>query len=299
MPSIHYEETICKSVLNRVKGMGLDMQWSLNPYKGCVHGCHYCFARRYHGWLDLSAEEFVSVIFVKRNAVEVLRAELAKRSWKREPVALGTATDPYQPIEGKYRLTRGILQALHDFRTPVNLVTKGTMVVRDADILSALQQRAGATVCHSITTLDPDTWRKLEPGTPPPWQRLRALRTLAEAGVNAGVLLAPVVPGLTDSFESLEAVVKAAAEHGARFLSGGPMRLQPGVKEHFLGWLQKAYPHLSESYGRLYPDSYVPRAYADLVGAQVRLLKARYDLNGRELPRPLREPEPRQLPLAV
>jgi hypothetical protein len=163
--------------------------WSINPYKGCVHGCHYCFARRYHSFIDLDVgDDFTGIILVRVNAPEVLRRELAKRSWKREMVALGTATDPYQPIEGKYRLTRGILEALRDFRTPVSIITKGSMVVRDIDVLADLQQRAGCTVSFSTTTLDEDTWRRLEPGTPPPLQRLRAMQRLAEAGVNAGVI---------------------------------------------------------------------------------------------------------------
>ncbi|MSQ41272.1 MAG: radical SAM protein [Dehalococcoidia bacterium] len=196
---VHYEEAQCKTALNRVAGMGF--QWFLNPYRGCVHSCHYCFARRFHGYLDRGAgQDCSSVITVKVNLPEVLIWELAASTWRREMVALGTATDSYQPIEGKYRLTRRALEALHRYRTPVGVVTKGTMVVRDVDVLADMATREGCTVCFSVTTLDRDLWERLEPGTSPPWQRFRALERMRAAGVNAGVLLAPVVPGITDFF---------------------------------------------------------------------------------------------------
>ncbi|MFQ5933751.1 MAG: radical SAM protein, partial [Dehalococcoidia bacterium] len=214
---VHYEETRCRSALNKVEGMGF--RWSLNPYRGCVHGCHYCFARRYHAYYDLSpGKDFTNIILVKVNVAQVLRKELSRPSWRRESVTLGTATDPYQPIEGKYRLTRSCLEAFVDLRSPISLVTKGTMIVRDADLLAELTRKAGCVVCFSITSLDNDLVRELEPGTPPPQKRLKALEHLVQAGVIAGVLLAPIVPGITDDPESLKGVVKAAAAHGARFL---------------------------------------------------------------------------------
>ena len=220
-------------------------RWSINPYRGCVHSCHYCFARRYHGFFDLNADEdFTSVIFAKVNAPEVLRLELSRRSWKREQVALGTAADPYQPIEGRYRITRGILEALRDFRTTVGLITKGTLVVRDTDVLSAFSRRAPATVNISVTTMDRGLWRKMEPGKPPPGKRLESIKRLTEAGVNAGVLLAPIVPGITASLENLEEVVHAAARHNARFVSAAVLYLKEGVKEHFQRFLMQSYPHL-------------------------------------------------------
>lgn len=167
MARVRYEEIQSQSALNRVEGMGF--RWSLNPYRGCVHSCHYCFARRYHGYFDLNAsEDFTGIIFVKLNAPQVLRRELARPSWKRETVAVGTATDPYQPAEGKYRITRGCLEAFADFHSPIGLVTKGTMIVRDIDVLSDLAHKADGSVCFSVTTLDSQLWRRLEPGTPPP-----------------------------------------------------------------------------------------------------------------------------------
>lgn len=158
-----YIKVQSKSILNKVEGM--HFRWSINPYRGCAHGCQYCFARSTHFYLDLNAgSDFTSKIFVKVNAPSVLRQELFRPSWRREHVALGTATDPYQPVEGRYRLTRGILEALRDYRTPVSIVTKGTMVVRDLDVLTDMARHERATVCFSVTTLNRELWRKLEPG---------------------------------------------------------------------------------------------------------------------------------------
>jgi len=170
-----YQEVVCRSALNRVQGM--PFEWTLNPYRGCTHGCHYCFARRYHVQFEMNSDdEFASVILVKRNFVEVLRRELDKPGWTRDQVAFGTATDPYQPIEGQYRLTRRSIEALAVARTPIGLVTKGPMVVRDRDVLKALGDAAGCTVYMSVPTVDEDAWRILEPGTAHPLQRLRAVR---------------------------------------------------------------------------------------------------------------------------
>lgn len=296
---VRYEEVECKSVLNRVKGMGF--KWSINPYKGCVHGCHYCYARRYHAFLDLNAsEDFTGVILVRANAPEVLRRELARRSWKRETVALGTATDPYQPIEGRYRITRGILEALRDYRTPVSIVTKGTMIVRDLDVLTDLAGRAGASVAMSISTLDRDTWRRLEPGTAPPWQRLRAVRRLSDAGVEAGVLIAPIVPGITDTSDHLRDLVKSAGEHGARFVGSRVLALQGSVKDHFLGFMRKEYPGLLDEYRRLFPGANADRDYASATVGYVDGLRRLYrvgERTARDVVRPA--DQPRQLSLAL
>ena len=194
---VRYEEVECKTALNRVKGMGF--RWSLNPYRGCVHGCHYCFARRFHSFYDLGpGKDFTGVIFVKVNAPQVLGEELSRPSWRREPVSVGTATDPYQPIEGKYRLTRRCLEAFARWRNPITLVTKGTMVVREIDVLEELSRSADCTVCFSVTTMDLDLVRRLEPGTPPPDRRMQAMERLVQAGIKAGIALAPIIPGITD-----------------------------------------------------------------------------------------------------
>src|SRR5262249_5067668 len=226
-----YQEITCRSALNPVKGMPFD--WTLNPYRGCTHGCHYCYARRYHVQFEMNADdEFASVILVKKNFVEVLKRELARPSWTGEYVAVGTATDCYQPIEGHYRLTRGALEALLGARNPMGLVTKGPMVVRDRDLLVDISRVTTCTVCMSVPTVGERAWELLEPGTPPPLQRLRAVRELVDAGINAGVLMNPIVPGFSSSRAKLERTVKAIADHGAQFLGCNVMFLEDGTRTH-------------------------------------------------------------------
>src|SRR5215217_1534638 len=209
-----YRELPCKSALNRVSGM--PFRWSLNPYRGCLHGCHYCYARATHPYLGLNADEdFATRIVVKTNMPDLLRRELGRRSWTQERVAIGTATDAYQPCEGRYRLTRRCLEALRDYDTPVSIVTKSTLILRDLDLLADLSQGPGATVYFTITTLDEAVWRLIEPGAPPPLKRLEVLRRLSEAGVPTGVFLAPILPGITDATDAIEAVAAAAKARGA------------------------------------------------------------------------------------
>jgi DNA repair photolyase len=276
-----YQEVTCRSALNAVKGMPFN--WTLNPYRGCTHGCHYCFARRYQTQFELGPDDdFSSVIFVKVNLVEVLRKELDRPSWAREQVAVGTATDPYQPIEGHYKLTRGSLHALVAAGTPIGLVTKGPMVVRDADVLAELGRRAGSTVYMSVPTVDEEAWRALEPGTAPPLQRLRAVRQLRDAGVNAGVLMAPVVPGFTTHPARLEATIKAIADHGAAFVGANLLYLKGGTKDHFMGFLRQEFPHLVASYNRLYAGAYAKNEYVKAVKGMIDVLQQRYDLRRRK-----------------
>jgi DNA repair photolyase len=275
-----YQEIACRSALNPVQGMPFN--WTLNPYRGCTHGCHYCFARRYQTQLELGAgDEFSSVILVKANLVEVLRRELDRPSWTREQVAVGTATDPYQPIEGHYRLTRRALETLDAARTPIGLVTKGPMVVRDRDVLADMGRRAGATVYMSVPTIDDKAWAALEPGTAHPLQRLRAVRQLREAGVNAGVLMAPIVPGFMSSAEQLEATVRAIADHGAAFVGANVMYLKGGTKEHFLGFVAREFPDMLQAFEELYPGAYAPAGYTSTIRAMVQVLQKRYRLDPR------------------
>jgi DNA repair photolyase len=281
-----YQEVTCRSALNGVKGMPFG--WTLNPYRGCTHGCHYCFARRYQTQFELGpGDEFSSLIFVKVNFADVLRRELDKPSWTRELVALGTATDPYQPIEGHYKLTRRTLEALIAGRTPVGIVTKGPMIVRDADLLAELSRVARCTVCLSVPTVDEDAWRALEPGTAHPLQRLRAVRTLRDAGVHAGVLMAPVVPGFTTQTSKLEATIKAVADHGAAFLGANVLYLKGGTRDHFMGFLAHAYPQMVGSYERLYAGAHAPREYVETVRGLIDMLKERH-----QIPQRLRVTEP-------
>ena len=279
-----YQEVTCRSALNRVRGMPFG--WTLNPYRGCTHGCHYCFARRYQPHLELDAgDEFASVILVKVNFAEVLRRELAKTRRPRAPIGFGTATDPYQPIEGRYRLTRRALEALVERPWPVGLITKGPMVVRDADLLQALSERTACTVYVSLPTVDEDAWAALEPGTAHPRQRLRAVRALSDAGIEAGVLVAPIVPGLTSQPAKIERTVKAVADHGARFCGAGVLHLEGATREHFLRFLDREFPHLAPRVDRLYAGKYAPRRYLDQVHHVLELVQRRH-----RLPRPRAAP---------
>jgi DNA repair photolyase len=275
-----YQEVTCRSALNRVEGM--PFKWTLNPYRGCTHGCHYCFARRYHQQFEMNSDdEFASLILVKSNFVEVLTRELDRPGWSRDNVALGTATDPYQPIEGHYKLTRSTLRALARARTPVGIVTKGPMVVRDRDVLGDVMRSAGCTVYMSVPTVDEDAWRILEPGTAHPMQRLRAVRELTDAGIDAGVLMAPIVPGFSSSRDKIERTIKAIADHGARFVGCNVMYLQEGTRSHFMAFLTRDFPSLVPRYERLYARKYPPDAYREQVQGMVRALQSRYGLERR------------------
>ena len=275
-----YQEVSCRSALNRVQGM--PFEWTLNPYRGCTHGCHYCYARRYHAQFEMDADdEFASVILVKTNFVEVLRRQLRRPSWTGEYVAVGTATDCYQPIEGHYKLTRGIIEAMIERRNPFGLVTKGPMVVRDRDLLSEASRAAGCTVYMSVPTVDEHAWALLEPGTAPPLQRLRAVRELVDAGINAGVLMNPIVPGFSSSRSKLERTIKAIADHGARFVGCNVMFLEAGTRSHFLKFLEREFPSWVPRFERLYEKKYAPEDYRKEIQGMVRCLQQRYGLHPR------------------
>ncbi len=283
-----YLERPCKSALNAVRGM--PFRWSLNPYRGCSHGCHYCYARATHPYLGMNAgDDFSTRIIVKTNVVEVLHKELRRPSWRRDRVALGTATDAYQPCDGRWQLARGILGALRDYETPVSVVTKSTLVVRDVDLLQDLARLPGTRVNFSLTTLDLALWRVLEPGTPPPWQRLKAMARLAAAGIPCGLFLAPILPGLTDDGEALAALAHAAREHGATSFWGSALRLAPVVKEHFLGVLAEEWPEQIGQYRREYVGADASRAYVTRL--EQRLDEVRQDAGFERAP----DPDPREI----
>jgi len=278
--SARYQEIHCRSALNPVKGM--PFEWTLNPYRGCTHGCHYCYARRYHTQFELGADdEFASVIFVKTNFVEMLRRELQKPSWKGEYVAVGTATDCYQPIEGHYKLTRGTLEALCDYRNPAGLITKGPMIVRDKDVLADLSACAGSSVYISVPCLDENVWRQLEPGTAPPLQRLRAVRELVDAGVRTGVIMNPIVPGISSRPALMEQTMKAIADSGAHFVGCNVMFLEGGTRDHFTRWLESEHPELVDGYRRLYTRKYAPASYRRDVESVFTALRDKYGLSPR------------------
>ena len=276
MPRPQYVEVTCKSALNRVQGM--PFKWSLNPYAGCVHACVYCYARSHYavaGHGD-AGREFETRILVKTNFAEILRRELGRPRWAFESVALGTVTDCYQPAEGRYKITRAALEALRDVANPVGMVTKSPLVLRDLDILAPLAQAAKVRIFFTITTVDLDLWRRLEPGTASPFKRLEVMRRLNEAGVRAGVLLAPILPGITDSVASLDAVAQAAAEYGAAFLGTSTLRLSTVVKEQYLDFVDGAFPDLTERYERAYVGSNAPNEYQRALDERVERIRTRY-----------------------
>ena len=298
MPRTAYFEIVAKSALNRVQHMGFN--WSLNPYQGCFHSCVYCFARAHAKLADRDpGAGFSARVGVKANAPELLRQELSRKSWNRDMVAFGTATDPYQPIEGTYRLTRRCLEAFRDYRTPIGLITKGTMIIRDVDVLVELSKRAKATVTFSVPTVDEAVWARTEPGTPPPRKRLRVLKALVDAGIEAGVGMAPVLPGLSDSPEQLKATVSAAAEAGACYVWANVVYMKPGTKEHFMEFLGREYPQLVPKYKDMFPGAYAPSAVKTQVTEQVKALKREHHLGDRRAWRAQPPEEPVQLGLAV
>jgi DNA repair photolyase len=296
---VEYREEPCKVALNRVKGM--PFAWSLNPYMGCVHRCTFCYVRAFELRADRpSGAEYGRSIRVKVNVADVLRKELARRGRERETVSIGAATDPYQPAEGRYRLTRACLEVLRDARNPFHVITRSPMIVRDVDVLAEAAVRAKVSVSFSIPTLDEDVWRRTEPGTPPPCQRFRALRTLVDAGIDAGVAVAPILPGISDRPEQLAAVVEAARAAGARHLWTGVLHLRPGTREHFLAELARDWPEHLADYERLYGTrSYLPAAETKPVQALVARLRAESGPPAGR-PAPLRPaPEPEQLTLSL
>ena len=283
MPDVIFEEIECKSAVNRVSVTNMPFRWSLNPYRGCQHACTYCFARGTHEFLGYDAgRDFETRIIVKVNVAEALRQDLSRPSWKRELIAIGTACDPYQQAEMKYSLTHRVLRALVEFANPASIITKSPQIIRDADLLEALSEVADLTVNFSVSTLDEAIWKRIEPATARPQKRLEAMQLLADRGIRCGVLLAPVLPGLTDDPQGLRAVVEAAAEHGASFLHDNVLYLRPGTKEWFMPFLREAYPHLAERYAKYYRGAYAPKTYTQEVHRTIRELREEYGLTQRE-----------------
>jgi len=294
-----FREEPCRSALNPVRGM--DFNWSLNPYMGCAHRCAFCYVRAFERRADRpSGEAYGASVRVKVNVAEVLRAELARPSWEREHVAIGAATDPYQPVEGRYRLTRACISEFARARSPFGIITRGPMVVRDVDVLQDAARRAHVRVHMSIGTLDEAVWRGTEPGTAPPRQRLRAVRMLVDAGIDVGVAIAPVLPGLTDRPEQLAAVVEAARDAGATRVWGMMLHLGPGVREHFMSVLDRHWPEERARYERLYATSqYLKRADTEPVMTEVARLRQAMGVADRRLVKIAPPPEPVQLDLAI
>ncbi len=276
-----YREEPCRNALNRVRGM--PFAWSLNPYMGCVHRCTFCYVRAFEARADRPWDDrYGTSIRVKTNVAAVLRRELSRPSWQCEPVAVGAATDPYQPAEGRYRLTRGCIEAFAEAASPFSIITRGPLIVRDVDVLAEAARRADVSVTFSVPTLDHEIWRSTEPGTSPPRQRLRALSRLVEAGIDARVGMAPILPGLSDRPELLAEVVREAREAGATGIWANLLYLRPGTREHFLSALERDWPELLPKYERLYRrGAYLPRRETDPMRGRVHSLARSHGVRDR------------------
>jgi len=295
-----YREEPCKSALNAVRGM--PFKWSLNPYMGCAHRCTFCYVRHFEQRADRPSDDrYGRSIRVKTNVAEVLRRELARSTWQRETVSIGAATDPYQPAEGRFKLTRACLVELAAAWTPFSIITRGPLIVRDVDVLQEASARAEVAVYFSIPTLDERVWRTTEPGTAPPRSRLEAIRRLSDAGIEVGVGMAPILPGLSDRPEQLEEVVREVRAAGARSIWANVLYLRPGTREHFLDALVEDWPEEAARYEQLFANrAYLPAAVANPIKEHVREATRAAPL--RERPSPSRErltPTLRQLTLAV
>jgi DNA repair photolyase len=309
---VEYLHVRARTIISEVpRASRMPFRYTINPYRGCSHACTYCFARPTHEYLGLNGlEDFERRIVVKVNAVQRLAAELARPSWGGEHIAMGTNTDPYQQAEGRYKLTRGILEKLAEARNPFSVLTKSTMILRDLEIFAAAAKHTEVKANLSIATLDEDVWHTSEPGTPPPLRRLEAVARLNQAGVPCGVLIAPILPGISDGDEQLESIVRACVEAGAVSISSIGLHLRPGVRELFMPWLERVRPDLVDHYRTLYGarNGYLAREEQERLSARVRTLVQRFGGCAKSprhsrlavAPKPTRQaPEPpqEQLPL--
>jgi DNA repair photolyase len=281
-PGLTFHEVRAKSALNHVPGeSSMPFPYTINPYRGCSHSCRYCFARKTHEWLELDAgRDFDTQVVVKTNLVDALRRELARPSWTREHVALGTNTDPYQRAEGRYKLMPGVIRALAESGTPFSILTKGTLLRRDVPLLAeaALDVPVGLGV--SMAIWDDELHAGLEPGVPSPRARLDLVKTLADAGLPCGVFLAPVLPGLTDGTAHLDDALGAIAAVGATGVTVIPLHLRPGAREWFMAWLSREHAELVPRYEQLYARrAYVPAEYRTWLSQRVAPLLAKHGLD--------------------
>jgi DNA repair photolyase len=302
-----FYEVRAKSIINRVPETSyVPFRYTINPYRGCSHACVWCFARKTHTYLDLDyGEDFDTRIVVKINAPELLRKELSAKGWRGEHIAMGTNVDPYQRAEGRYRLMRGILEAMRDFANPFSILSKGTLILRDMDLLKQCQEVADIGINFSVGCIDREYWRTNEPGTPAPERRLDAIRRLTDAGIPCGVLMAPIVPFISDTEEMMERTVKAIAESGATHISPIVLHLRKGgAREWWMAWVRENRPELIPKYLELYGEkAYAPKDLQKEIGAKVHALARRFGIgrtaspsNARRIAEP--PPEPEQLQLA-
>jgi DNA repair photolyase len=289
-----FYEVQAKSIINRVPASSrMFFEYTINPYRGCSHACVYCFARNTHTYLDLDAgHDFDSKVVVKVNAPTLTRRELAAPKWSGAHIAMGTNVDCYQRAEGRYRLMPGIITALRDFGNPFSILTKGTLILRDLPLLVEAARNADVGVAFSVGSVDEELWRSVEPGTPGPKRRLEAVAKLSDAGFAVGVLMAPVLPGLSDSDEHIDSTVRAIVAAGAASITPLGLHLRPGARDWYLGWLGRHHPHLLPGYRELYArGSYLEKAYQKELTERVHAAARRHGLRPKT-PRAARVPAP-------
>ncbi len=282
-----FYEVRAKSALNRVpEASAMPFRWTINPYRGCSHACIYCFARPTHKYLDMGAgRDFEKEIVVKVNVPEILRAELKRPSWKREHVALGTNTDPYQWVEGRYKLMPGIWEAFRDFHNPCSVLTKSPLLLRDLPLMKQVAEVAPIQASLSVPTLDEKAWRATEPHTPHPRARLEAVGELNRQGIPAGVLIAPLMPGINDAPEQVERILELCAEAGAVHVGGIALHLRGEVRGIFMDWLRSQRPDLVPRYEELYArGAYAPKRERERLSRLV--LRGRQRIGGFVRDRP-------------
>ena len=280
---VTFHEVTAKSVLNKVAaGSRMPFEWTVNPYRGCSHACVYCFARKTHTYLDFDAGlDFDSQVVVKINAAEVLRKELARPSWQRQHVALGTNTDPYQRAEGRYQLMPGIIGALADSGTPLSILTKGTLLARDIPLLKHAAAQVPVGVGISLAMTDERLSEAVEPGTPGPRARLKLVSRLRDAGLPCGVMAMPILPWLSDSDEALDSLFGSLVAAGATGVTAGALYLKPGTREWFMQWIAREHPQLAGKYRRLYGSgSYASKEYRAWLSGRIRYFKSRHGFLG-------------------
>ncbi len=293
---VEYFRLEARSALNRESSGRLPFAWTLNPYRGCEFGCHYCYARYTHEFMEMyDSRDFERKIFAKSDAPERLRAELRQGRDKGLSISLGTATDPYQPGERQFEITRRILQVFAEFQgLDLSITTKSVLILRDMDLLQSLAARHRFSVHMTVTTPDERLARLLEPKAPTPAQRLEAVRKLAQAGIRTGVNAMPILPGLNDAPRTLESLTAQAAQAGARFIYGNILFLMPSAMKQFMPFLEKEFPQLVNRYRKLYARSaYLRGEYPERITRLMAELRARYGLDGNrgEVPPAARHPQ--------
>jgi DNA repair photolyase len=284
---IEFIEAEAKTIINKVPGNFLPFKWTINPYRGCSNGCHGCFARVTHTYMDMDpVKDWQTKIVVKVNAPELLDRELASPRWRGEHIAMGTSTDPYQRAEGRYGLMSRIIKALTKYMNPFSVLTRGPLILRDLELLIEASKVADVATAFSVPTLDEEAWHLTEPGTPHPRKRIEAVRKLNEHGIPCGVMVAPILPGITDRPDQLMDVVKAAVDAGATHITPILLHLRPVVREEYMGWLQETYPDLVGRYEDIYSTgNYGPKEMRRAVGRRVAgLVRAAGGLTNQEPP---------------